>query len=125
MRYCHQVETGEVDQSVTENRSAPSLIDLDRDPKGFPLVQKGWESGTLINMKNIIRSFITTHYRNDNFLYSLHNSAVLIYYQVLHLAGNTIGSHGNRSKSIPALSSDPNTSQNQQTVLPNWKIHRT
>lgn len=68
MRYCHQVETGEVVESVTENRSAPSLIELDRDAKGFPLVQKGWESGTLINMKNIIRSFVTSHYRKDKFL---------------------------------------------------------
>lgn len=80
MRYCYQVEAGEVVESVAENRPAPSLIELDRDAKGFPLVQKGWETGTLINMKHIIRSFITIHYRKDEFLYYLYNSGVLICY---------------------------------------------
>ena len=64
MKYCYQVESGDVVASVTENRSTASLVKLDRDPKGYPLVPK--EGGNLINMKRIIRSFVTAHYRNDN-----------------------------------------------------------
>jgi len=64
MKYCYQVESGEIVESVTENRPTISLIDLDRDPKGYPLVPQ--EEGNLINMKRIIRSFVTAHYRNDN-----------------------------------------------------------
>jgi hypothetical protein len=64
MKYCYQVESGEIVESVTENRPTISLIDLDRDPKGYPLVPQ--EEGNLINMKRIIRSFVTVHYRNDN-----------------------------------------------------------
>jgi hypothetical protein len=61
MKYCYQVESGEVVESVAENRSVASLMDLDRDPKGYPLVPK--EEGNLLNMKRIIRSFVTAHYR--------------------------------------------------------------
>jgi hypothetical protein len=61
MKYCYQVESGEVVESVAESRSATSLIVLDRDPKGYPLVPK--EDGNLITMKRIIRSFVTAHYR--------------------------------------------------------------
>jgi hypothetical protein len=63
MKYCYQVESGEEVESVAENRSTISLIDLDRDPKGYPLVPQ--EGGSLINMKRIVRSFVTAHYRND------------------------------------------------------------
>ena len=64
MKYCYQAESGEVVESVTDSRSATSLIDLKRDPKGYPLVPQ--DVGGLGNMKKIIRSFITSHYRNDN-----------------------------------------------------------
>jgi hypothetical protein len=66
MKYCYQVETGEDVESVAENRPTNSLIDLDRDPKGYPLLPE--EEGNLINMKRIVRSFITTHYRKDPLL---------------------------------------------------------
>lgn len=65
MKYCYEVESGEIVESVAENRAATSLIDLERDPKGYPLVPQ--EGGNLINMKRIIRSFVTIHYRNDKF----------------------------------------------------------
>ena len=65
MKYCYQVESGEVVESVGEVRPANFLIDLDRDPKGYPLVPP--EGGNLINMKRIIRSFITLHYRKYHF----------------------------------------------------------
>jgi ABC-type nitrate/sulfonate/bicarbonate transport system substrate-binding protein len=61
MKYCYQVESGEVVESVTESRST-TLINLDRDPKGYPLVPQ--EGGNLIKSKRIIRSFLTAHYRN-------------------------------------------------------------
>ena len=64
MKYCYRVESGDVDTTVTGNRSTAPLVELDRDPKGYPLVPK--EVGNLINMKSIIRSFVTAHYRNDN-----------------------------------------------------------
>ena len=64
MKYCYQVESGEVIELVAENQPATSLIDLEWDPKGYPLVPQ--EGGNLINMKRIIRSFVTAHYRNDN-----------------------------------------------------------
>jgi hypothetical protein len=64
MRYCYRVESGDVEsgevESVTKNRST-TLIDLNRDPKGYPLVPQ--EVGNLANMKSILRSFITIHYR--------------------------------------------------------------
>lgn len=62
MKYCYQVESGVEVDLVTENRSI-SLIELDRDPKGYPLVPQ--EGGNLMNMKRIIRSFVTAHYRNQ------------------------------------------------------------
>lgn len=67
MKYCYQVESGDVVESVGENRATTSLIDLDRDPKGYPLVPQ--EGGNLMNMKRIIRSFVTVHYRNNQLKY--------------------------------------------------------
>ena len=64
MKYCYQVESGEVIESAAENRATTLLIDLDQDLKGYPFVPQ--EGGNLINMKRIIRSFITVHYRNNN-----------------------------------------------------------
>jgi hypothetical protein len=74
MRYCYEVESGADVGSHAENRSAISLMDLDRDPKGYPLVPE--ERGNLANMKRIIRSFVTAHYRNHNQFYFI---TVLIY----------------------------------------------
>lgn len=66
MRYCYKVESGEgtgedVQLARHQNRVTTSLMDLDRDTKGYPTVPL--EVGNLINMKNILRSFITIHYR--------------------------------------------------------------
>lgn len=78
MKYCYEIESGEVIESVVENRSPTSLIELDQDMDGYPLVPQ--EAGNLINMKRILRSFITIHYRKD-ISYSLSfTSTLLIYY---------------------------------------------
>ena len=65
MQYCYQVESGEVGSGEVEpvaSRNRPTaLCELDRDPKGYPLVPE--EVGNLANMKNIVRSFVTIHYR--------------------------------------------------------------
>jgi hypothetical protein len=63
MAYCYQEESGgkEVESVATQNRATNTLIDLVRDPKGYPLVPQ--ENGNLVNMKGIVRSFITAHYR--------------------------------------------------------------
>lgn len=63
MLYCYKVESGssEVESVAAQNRQSTSLIILDRDPKGYPLVPQ--ENGNLTNMKHIVRSFITAHYR--------------------------------------------------------------
>jgi hypothetical protein len=66
MKYCYQVESGVEVESVSENKSASVIIELDRDAKGYPLVPQ--EGGNLINMKRIIRSFITAHYRKVDFI---------------------------------------------------------
>jgi hypothetical protein len=120
MKYCYQVESGEIVESVAQNRSTATLIDLDRDPKGYPLVPQ--EGGNLIMMRRIIQSFVTAHYRNYNQFYYLYISVVLIYYQVLHLAGNTIGSHGNKLKNTPTISSMTDISPNQWTASLKLKI---
>lgn len=67
MKYCYQVESGVEVESVSENKSASVIIELDRDAKGYPLVPQ--EGGNLINMKRIIRSFITAHYRKVDFIF--------------------------------------------------------
>lgn len=77
MKYCYQVESDDFVESVVENRSVSSLIPLDRDPKGYPLVPK--DGGNLENMKRIIRSFITAHYRKDNLLFIFRSSANLLF----------------------------------------------
>jgi hypothetical protein len=63
MRYCNRVESGEEVDSVAQSRATTILIQLDQDVKGFPLVPPPQDGDTLIHMKRIIRSFITTHYR--------------------------------------------------------------
>jgi len=76
MKYCAEVESGEVAPSFAENRSTVFLVELNRDTKGYPMVPE--DVGNLINMKRIIRSFVTAHYRNDihsNFF----STVVLIY----------------------------------------------
>jgi hypothetical protein len=54
MRYCHQVETGEVDESVIESRSAISLIELDRDAKRFSLVLKKLTQVFLFDIRHFV-----------------------------------------------------------------------
>src|SRR5882762_1659131 len=63
MKYCAEVESGEVAPSFAENWSTVFLVELNRDTKGYPMVPE--DVGNLINMKRIIRSFVTAHYRND------------------------------------------------------------
>ncbi|KAF8810596.1 hypothetical protein BYT27DRAFT_7240674 [Phlegmacium glaucopus] len=63
MRYCYHVELGEEVDLVAQSRATTILIPLNRDVKGFPLVPPPQEGDTLVYMKQIIRSFITMHYR--------------------------------------------------------------
>jgi hypothetical protein len=92
MKYCYQVESGEVVESVAEIQPV-TLMELDRDPKGYPLVPD--EGGNLANMKRIIRSFVTAHYRKEDLFYYL-NVELIYVLQVLHLAGNKIESLGSK-----------------------------
>ena len=52
------MESGEVvtEKSVAKNRSSTALINLDRDPKGYPLVPQ--EAGNLANMKAIVTNLL-------------------------------------------------------------------
>ena len=92
MKYCYQMESGDLVESVGENRQIKTLITLDRDAKGYPLVPLPKEDDTLAHMKRVIRSFITAHYRKFHRSFSSYNAK---YPQVLLLAGDKIGSHGN------------------------------
>lgn len=49
MKYCYQVETGEEVNSVTMNWSSTTLIVLDTDPKGYPLLPPPNEDENLVN----------------------------------------------------------------------------
>ena len=62
MAYCYQVESGEEAPAV-QARSAYSLMDLDRDAKGFPILLPVGEKESLNDIKAMIRSFVTAHYR--------------------------------------------------------------
>jgi hypothetical protein len=111
MKYCYEVESGEVESGEVESAASrnrtTTLIDLDRDPKGYPLVPQ--EGGNLANMRHIIRSFVTTHYRKsiNNFSFTV---LISLNPQVLLPAGNRIGSHGNKLKNTRTISLIPNIS---------------
>ncbi|KAF8162562.1 hypothetical protein B0H34DRAFT_794366 [Crassisporium funariophilum] len=62
MQYCYQVESGE-EAPAGQARSAYRLMDLDRDLKGFPMLPPVGEKESLTDMKAMIRSFVTAHYR--------------------------------------------------------------
>ncbi|KAF8797525.1 hypothetical protein BYT27DRAFT_7265673 [Phlegmacium glaucopus] len=62
MRYCYHVESSEEVDLVAQSWATTILIWLNRDVKGFPLVPPPQEGDTLVYVKQIIRSFITTHY---------------------------------------------------------------
>ena len=119
MLYCELVEEGEEVQSVAQSRMSTTLIHLDRDPKGYPLVPQ--EGGNLINMKRIIRSFITIHYRKYQF-FLFQQCLISLNPQVLLLARNTIGSHGNKSKNALSISLNPDISLNPWMVSHRLKI---
>jgi hypothetical protein len=63
MKYCYRVESGEEVESVAQNRPSTSLIELDQDPKGYPFLPERQEGDNLVYMKQLLRSFITAHYR--------------------------------------------------------------
>jgi len=63
MKYCYRVESGEEVDSVAQNRPTTALMELDRDVKGFPLVPPARKEESLTYMKQVIRSFVTAHYR--------------------------------------------------------------
>jgi broad specificity phosphatase PhoE len=62
MQYCYWVELGEEAPTV-QNRTTYSLMDLDRDEKGFPMLPPVGEKETLQDLKAMVRSFVTAHYR--------------------------------------------------------------
>ena len=62
MLYCYQVESGEA-APAAQNRSTYSLMELDRDVKGFPMLPPVKEKEDLPYMKAMVRSFLTAHYR--------------------------------------------------------------
>jgi hypothetical protein len=62
MQYCYRVESGE-EVPVAQNKSIHSLIELDRDDKGFPMLPPTKKNESLAYMKQMVRSFVTAHYR--------------------------------------------------------------
>jgi hypothetical protein len=62
MQYCYRVKSGE-EAPVAHNRSINSLMELDRDDKGFPMLPPVKENESLGYMKQMVRSFVTAHYR--------------------------------------------------------------
>lgn len=62
MMYCYRVESG-AEAPATENRSTYSLMELDRDVKGFPILPPVEAKESLPYMKRMVRSFVTAHYR--------------------------------------------------------------
>jgi len=63
MKYCYRIESGEEVDAVAPNRPANTLVELDRDVKGYPLLPPAREGDGLAYMKKLIRSFVTAHYR--------------------------------------------------------------
>lgn len=68
MQYCYQVESGE-EAPAGQVRSAYALMELDRDVKGFPMLPPVGAKESLQDMKAMIRSFVTAHYRELPSLY--------------------------------------------------------
>ncbi|KAF8800968.1 hypothetical protein BYT27DRAFT_7262523 [Phlegmacium glaucopus] len=63
MTYCYEVESGEQVELGTQSRTTTTLMELERDVKGFPLLPDTSVGDTLAFMKKMIQSFITAHYR--------------------------------------------------------------
>jgi len=63
MKYCYEMESGEIVDSAAQKRAINSLLELARDLKGFPLLPPVEENEGLVFMKQMIRSFVTAHYR--------------------------------------------------------------
>jgi len=64
MKYCYRVESG-AEAPAAQNRSTYSLMELDRDVKGFPILPPVEEKESLPYMKRMVRSFVTAHYRES------------------------------------------------------------
>jgi hypothetical protein len=62
MQYVQEVETGQAMEDFAKIRKRTSHIELDRDPKGFPLLPPATDADSLPNMKNLVWSFLTLHY---------------------------------------------------------------
>jgi len=63
MKYCYEMESGERVDSAAQKRAVNSLLELARDVKGFPLLPSVEGDEGLPFMKQMIRSFVTAHYR--------------------------------------------------------------
>ena len=61
MMYCYRVESG-AEALAAQNRSTYSLMELDQDVKGFPILPPAEEKESLSYMKWMVRSFVTAHY---------------------------------------------------------------
>jgi hypothetical protein len=62
MQYCYRVESGEEGPAI-QNKSIHSLMELGRDDKGFPMLPPAQEDESLPYLKQMVRSFVTAHYR--------------------------------------------------------------
>ena len=62
MRYCYEVKSGEEVDTVAQKCQNHTLLDLDRDDKGYPMLSHYQADDTLPHMKKLIWSFITAHY---------------------------------------------------------------
>jgi hypothetical protein len=62
MLYCYRVESGE-EAPAAQNKTVNSLMELDRDVKGFPMLPPVEENESLPYLKQMVRSFVTAHYR--------------------------------------------------------------
>ncbi|KIM34623.1 hypothetical protein M413DRAFT_33151 [Hebeloma cylindrosporum] len=63
MRYIQEVATGAVVEDISKVRSSSTLIDLELDVKGFPILPPTTDGKGLAYMKRVVRSFVTAHYR--------------------------------------------------------------
>jgi len=69
MRYTYRVEEGAEIDTVAQNRISHTLLELDRDVKGYPLLPVAQQGDGLHHLKRLIRSFVTAHYREHNYFF--------------------------------------------------------
>jgi hypothetical protein len=62
MQYILDIETGGLVEDVAKIRSPSTLVELDRDIKGFPVLPPALSTESLPAMRKLIRSFLTLHY---------------------------------------------------------------